>query len=63
MDGGGLEEGGAPIGLMRLQDAPSIGGESPALRKLHPKTKDGPMLDLGMGWEPHWTYSEAWRKK
>jgi Tol biopolymer transport system component len=63
MDGGGLEEGGAPIGLMRLQDAPSIGGESPALRKLHPKTKDGPVLDLGMGWEPHWTYAEVGRKK
>jgi Tol biopolymer transport system component len=63
MEGGGLEEGGAPIGLMRLQDAPSIGGASPALRKLHPKTKDGPVLNLGTGWEPHWTYAEVGKKK
>lgn len=63
MDGGGLEEGGAPIGLMRLQDVPSIGGESPALRKLHAKTKDGPVLNLGMGWEPHWTFAEVEKKK
>jgi len=63
MEGGGLEEGGAPIGLMRLQDTPSIGGQSPALRELHPKTKDGPVLDIGVGWEPHWTYAEVGKKK
>ena len=63
MDGGGLEEGGAPIGLMRIQDAPTIGGASPALRKLYPSTKDGPVLDLSMGWEPHWTYAEVGKKK
>ena len=46
------------IALMRLKDAPTIGGPSPALRKLHPDTKDGPVLDLSFGWEPHWTYAE-----
>jgi hypothetical protein len=45
----------AEIALMRLGDAPTIGGESKALRKMHPKTKDGPVLLLGPGWEPHWT--------
>jgi hypothetical protein len=45
----------AVIGLIRLSDAPIIGGESQALRKLHPKAAAGPVLHLGSGWEPHWT--------
>jgi hypothetical protein len=49
---------GAPMGLMRLSDAPLIGGASPALRKLHPKAGDGPVLTLPAGWEPCWTFSE-----
>ena len=63
MDGGGLDEGGAPIDLMRLQDAPTIHGASPALRKLHPNAKDGPVLEIGIGWEPHWTYAEVAKKR
>ncbi len=50
---------GAPMGLMRLQDGPIIGGESRELRALHPATKDGPVLALPVGWEPCWTFSEA----
>lgn len=46
---------GAPMGLMRLKDAPIIGGESRDLRKLHPQTKAGPVLTLPAGWEPCWT--------
>jgi Tol biopolymer transport system component len=49
---------GAPMGLMRLRDAPTIGGESKALRAVHGATKDGPVLILPDGWEPHWTYAE-----
>ena len=49
---------GAPMALMRLSDAPTIGGQSKALRKLHGATKDGPVLVLPDGWEPHWTYCE-----
>jgi len=51
------------MALMRIEDAPSIGGESKALRKLFPHTKDGPVLPLPEGWEPHWTYAEAPGKK
>ncbi len=58
-DGSGADKAGAPMGLMRLTDAPTIGGESKALRKVHPKTKDGPVLTLPMGWEPHWTYADV----
>jgi Tol biopolymer transport system component len=49
---------GSPMGLMRFSDAPTIGGKSKALRKLHGATKDGPILVLPDGWEPHWTYHE-----
>lgn len=45
---------GAPMGLMRFSDAPTIGGASKALRKVHPNTKDGPVLKLPSGFEPCW---------
>jgi len=57
-DGGGSEKSGAPICIMRLSDAPAIGGPSPALRRLHPGAKDAPVLELVDGWEAHWTYAE-----
>lgn len=46
------------MALMRLSDAPTIGGESGALRKLYPHAHDGPVLALPNGWEPHWTYAQ-----
>lgn len=46
---------GAPMGLMRLADAPIIGGESRDLRALHPNARNGPVLPLPTGWEPCWT--------
>jgi hypothetical protein len=49
---------GAPMGLMRLRDAPLIGGASRELRKLHPGAGDRPVLTLPVGWEPCWTVSE-----
>ena len=48
----------AEIGLIRLSDAPVVAGDSRALRQRHPKAKDGPVLALGPGWEPHWTRTE-----
>ncbi|MBN1344468.1 MAG: PD40 domain-containing protein [Phycisphaerae bacterium] len=57
-DGSGSDTDGAPMHLMRLADTPAIAGESKALRKIHPNTKDGPVLSLPMGWEPHWTYAQ-----
>ncbi|MCL4177442.1 MAG: PD40 domain-containing protein [Verrucomicrobia bacterium] len=50
---------GAPMALMRLSDAPIVGGESLALRALHPGAKEGPVLTLPAGWEPCWTGSEV----
>jgi len=54
-DGIGLKNDGAPIGLMRLSDAPVIRGDSIALRRLTPRSNEGPVLELPTGWEPHWT--------
>ncbi|HQE81897.1 MAG TPA: hypothetical protein PLM14_02785 [Candidatus Hydrogenedentes bacterium] len=57
-DGSGAENAGGQIYIMRLADAPTIAGESAELRQLHPATKDGPVLFLAQGWEPHWTCAE-----
>jgi Tol biopolymer transport system component len=50
---------GAPMGLLRLADAPIIGGTSNELRQLHPGARSGPVLRLPAGWEPCWTYGET----
>jgi Tol biopolymer transport system component len=52
---GDPQNAGAPMGLLRLNDAPMITGVSNAARKEHPGAKDGPVLALPPGWEPHWT--------
>ena len=49
---------GAPMGLMRLADAPIVGGLSLELRKHYPTAKRGPVLELPAGWEPDWTDAE-----
>jgi len=46
---------GAPMGLMRVADAPIVGGPSPELRSKHPGARSGPVLELPAGWEPCWT--------
>jgi Tol biopolymer transport system component len=46
---------GAPMGLLRLRDTPTIAGVSEAARKEHPDAKAAPVLTLPPGWEPHWT--------
>ncbi len=60
---GDPSHGGAPMGLMRLADAPLIGGDATALQKIHPNAKSGPILTLPAGWEPCWTASESPAKK
>ena len=45
----GARRQGAPMALMRLSDAPTIGGESKALRNLYPATK----MDLSCIWPSH----------
>lgn len=62
-DGGGSEKSGAPMHVIRLADTPMITGESKDLRKVHPDTKSGPVLNLPVGWEPHWTYTDVRKTK
>lgn len=45
---------GSPMAIMRLNDAPAIGGESRVLRKRFPGAREGVLLDLPVGWKPHW---------
>jgi Tol biopolymer transport system component len=52
---GDPQKAGAPMGLLRLGDAPTVLGPSPSARNEHPEAKDGPVLLLPAGWEPHWT--------
>ncbi len=49
---------GAPMGLMRLADAPIVPADSEDLRALYPDAKTGPVLPLPVGWEPCWTFRE-----
>ena len=49
---------GAAMRLLRLADAPIIGGLSPELLKQHPEAKRGPVIELPTGWEPCWTAAE-----
>lgn len=56
---GDPEHAGAPMGLIRLADAPIITGQSEELRAKHPGAKNGPVLSLPRGWEPCWTFSET----
>jgi Tol biopolymer transport system component len=55
---GDPENAGSPMGLLRLADAPIIGGESKELRALHPEARSGSVLTLPVGWEPCWTFTE-----
>ncbi|GEM_PF-397386 len=55
---GDPQNAGAPMGLLRMADAPIVTGESRELRALHPAAKSGPVLTLPIGWEPSWTERE-----
>ena len=52
---------GFTMALLRRRDAPMIGDQSPSLRQRFPAARTGPWLDLGQGWEPHWTKAELER--
>ena len=47
------------MAVLRWSDTPMLGDDSAALRKQFPNAISARWLDLGPGWEPHWTYSEA----
>jgi len=57
-DLGAVDNSRTRIAIMRFQDAPVILGQCEDLRQSHPHAKNGPVLDLSWGWEPHWTCTE-----
>lgn len=54
---GGMAD--ATIHVMRLRDAPIVGGVSAALRRRYPEAKRGPVAPVATGWEPHWSSGPA----
>ena len=50
---------GEAMSVIRLADAPVITGPSVALRKVHGAANSGPVLEFGLGWEPHWTFTDV----
>ncbi len=47
------------MAVIRWSDAPMVGDGEETLRKRFPDARSGPRLDLGPGWEPHWTYADV----
>lgn len=58
-DLGAVGKSQTTMAVIRWAETPMIGDESSALRKQYPAARPAHRLDLGPGWEPHWTYSEA----
>ncbi len=58
-DLGAVGKSQTTMAVVRWADTPMLGDENPALRQQFPNAKPARWLDLGPGWEPHWTYSEA----
>jgi Tol biopolymer transport system component len=58
-DLGAVGKSQTTMAVVRWTDTPMLGDDSAALRQQFPNAKPARWLDLGPGWEPHWTYSEA----
>jgi WD40-like Beta Propeller Repeat len=54
-DLGKVDNSYTEMALIRLEDTPIVGGKSEVLHEQYPRAKNGPMLELSWGWEPHWT--------
>jgi hypothetical protein len=46
------------MAIIRRSDTPMRGDAGETVRKRIPDAPLGPRLDLGPGWEPHWTSHE-----
>jgi Tol biopolymer transport system component len=57
-DLGKVDNSRTTMAIIRRADTPMIGDESAGLRQRFPNATSGPRLDLGAGWEPHWTMGE-----
>lgn len=57
-DLGAVGKSQTTMAVVRWADTPMRGDEDPALQKRYPAAKPANRLDLGPGWEPHWTLAE-----
>jgi dipeptidyl aminopeptidase/acylaminoacyl peptidase len=57
-DLGKVDNSRTTMALARWDDTPMIGDSDAALLKRFPNARTNPRLDLGPGWEPHWTYAD-----
>ncbi len=58
-DLGAIGKSQTTLAVLRWSDTPMLGDDNPALRREFPDAKPAHWLDLGPGWEPHWTYRDA----
>jgi hypothetical protein len=58
-DLGQVDHSQTTMAVIRWRDTPMVGGEPPALPQRAPQATRGPRLDLGFGWEPHWTMKDV----
>jgi Tol biopolymer transport system component len=58
-DLGAVGKSQTTMAVARRADTPMIGDDSETLRQQFPGAQPARWLDLGPGWEPHWTLSEA----
>ncbi|GEM_PF-152573 len=56
-DLGKVDQSETTMAIIRWRDTPMIGDAS--LRERFPNANLGPRLDLGPGWEPHWTLKDS----
>lgn len=57
-DLGAVGKSQTTLAVVRWADTPMRGDDSPDLRARYPDAKPAHRLDLGPGWEPHWTLAE-----
>ena len=60
-DMGDKDSSRTTMALIRRSDAPMTGDHGAALR--YPLSRLGPFLELGQGWEPHWTDAQLGETK
>ena len=56
-DLGKVDHAKTTMAIIRYADTPMLGDDDAALRKVFPDARSGDRLDLGPGWEPHWTFA------
>jgi Tol biopolymer transport system component len=57
-DLGKVDHAKTTLAVIRMDDTPMLGDDDQGLRKRFESAKAAVRLDLGPGWEPHWTRAE-----